>query len=101
MNSTLAIKDVMIIPNPLPEGKPVPVRGIISSNHNITNVTAEIKTSGGSVMYSDKATINAKTYDTKLMNNNLMFSKLPAGSYTYVVTAKDASGKPKTLCKKR
>ncbi|MDR1068760.1 MAG: Ig-like domain-containing protein, partial [Clostridiales Family XIII bacterium] len=95
--STLAIAGSMTIPNPLKPGTGVLVKGTVSSNYNVTNVTAQIKTSGGTVKYTSSATPNAKSYDTGKMDAAMKFSALAAGSYSYVVTAKDASGASKTL----
>jgi len=95
--STLAISGAMTIPNPLTVGNSaVSVKGTISSNYNITNVTAQIK-SGSTVKYSATAAPNAKSYNMNAMDSKLLFSKLGVGDYTFVVTAKDASGMTKTL----
>ena len=87
----------MVIPNPLLAGTPVSVTGTINSNYNITNVTARINNSSGGAVYTATASPNARTYNMNAMNNQLMFSQLPVGSYTFVVTATDASGTTRTL----
>ena len=97
--STLTISGSMGIPNPLTEGTAVTVRGVVKSNYNISNVTAQIKTSGGTAKYTVSVKPNKASYDTHNMDNKLLFSKLPAGSYVYVVTATDVSGKKKELRK--
>ena len=78
------------------QGTAVSVKGTVTSNYNITNVTAQIK-SGSTVKYSAFATPNAKSYNMNGLDSQLSFKYLTAGNYTYVVAATDTSGTTKTL----
>ena len=95
--STLSISGGMTVPNPLKTGNAVTVKGTVSSNYTLTNVTATIKTSGGSVKYNQTINPNAKTFNLNKWDNSLLFSRLAAGNYVYTVSAKDSSGASKTL----
>jgi hypothetical protein len=98
--STLAISGVNKVPNPLTKGRAVTVTGNVKSNHVITNVTAKITSANGGKIKcgtSDPCgkskNPNAYTFNVHAWDNDLKFSKLSAGTYTYTVTATDASGK--------
>ena len=96
--STLALTGGMSVPNPLTPGKAVTVTGTVSSNYNLTNVTATIQTTSGVNKYGPfTVTPNALSYNLNKWDNSLLFSKLAVGSYNYIVSAKDSSGASKTL----
>jgi hypothetical protein len=95
--STLTISGQMKVPNPLAKGKAVSVKGKVSSNYKLTKVAAVIRTTSGTAKYSMSANPNAKSFDLHAWDSKLLFSKLAAGSYRYIVTASDASGTSKIL----
>ncbi len=87
--STLSISEAKYPSDTLTKGKSFGIRGIISSNYTITNVTAQIK-SGNTVVQVKSVNPNSTSYDLKgEINNAMVFGRLPAASYTFVVTASD------------
>ncbi len=85
----------------LTQGNTFPLKGTISSTYyNITNVACHIyNSSGNDAITAYSATPNARSYDIKTggMDSKMTFGKLSVGSYTFVVSAKDASGKTAEL----
>ena len=73
-------------------GAGMTVNGYVLSNYTINSVSAKILNSSGSTVYSKSW--NPSSTAAKLSNadDDLLFSKLPAGSYKYVITAKDSFG---------
>lgn len=80
------------------KGETQSVYGRVLSPNTITNVTASIKDSSGAVAQgsSYSANPNSKSFAISAADSKMAFSKLPVGSYTYNVTAKDSSGKSAT-----
>jgi murein DD-endopeptidase MepM/ murein hydrolase activator NlpD len=74
------------------------VSGTVTSNFNITNIQAGIKNSAGAWVsgYPVVKTPNAKSYNLSGIDAQMLFNKLPAGSYTVAVVATDASAKTVT-----
>ena len=70
------------------------VSGTVKSNKNITKITAQILKQGSNqVLYSKTVIPNKTTYSLNgEINNAMLFNKLASGSYTFKVTAWDASG---------
>lgn len=98
--STLKIADNTVIPNPMVAGTSVTVKGTVTSSQNLTNVTAQIRTTAGILKYGPFSTTpTGKSYNLANLNAKLLFSKLSAGTYEYVVTAKDVSGNQKSMLK--
>ncbi len=84
----------------LVQGENYGLRGIISSNYTITQVTAHIYNSSNvDALPAYSTSWNGTTYNIQSdgINNAFSFSKLGAGSYRYVVSATDASRTTKTL----
>lgn len=80
-------------PTSLTVGQAYVIKGSVTSNYNITSLTAGIYTpTGASTGYVKTVTPNAKSYDLAGVDAALYFNKLSAGTYVYKVTAKDASG---------
>lgn len=77
------------------------VGGTIKSNYKITNVTAKVTDAGGATKFSRSVKPNTKTFRIGFeIDGAMSFNTLPAGTYKYIVTAKDKSGKSKTLVKR-
>lgn len=78
------------------------LKGNITSNYNITRVTAGIyNTSGKKSYYNCTVNPKAKKYSLSVRADYMLkFDDLKQGSYLYKVTAKDSSGKSRTLVKK-
>ena len=93
-------------PSKVTQGKSFDCKGVITSNYKLTNVTGKITTSSGTVKYQKSVNPSSKkaVYRYSLLGStidcNLLFNKLGTGSYKYVITAKDSSGKSKTLVNK-
>lgn len=90
-------------PTSLKEGSYFSLRGRITSNYKIKKVTAGIYNSNGSKSYYKCSTNpRSKTYDlSQYVDYKLNFNTLKTGTYLYKVSAKDTSGKTKTLIKKK
>lgn len=86
--STLKIKNYSY-PKTISQGGMFDVKGIITSNYKIVNVTVSVINSKGKSSISKSVSPNAKKYDLVKVDNDIKFGKLEAGSYTYRITAKD------------
>jgi len=93
--STLSISS-MTVPDPLTQGNGVTVSGSVTSNYTITLVKAEIKNSSGVVMYTVTKSPGTTSYNLSNLDNNLLFSQLPQGQYTYTITAQDSNSTVET-----
>lgn len=71
------------------------LRGIISSNYQITWVYAYVNNSSGQNVMNYSADTSTYEYNVKTdgLNNSFKFGSLGSGSYTYVLYAEDSSGK--------
>ena len=98
-SSTLKIKNASA-PKDRYYGTAFPVKGLVSSNYELTNVKVSVVNSSGKVMSGCNESVNpkGKSYDLYKLDDDVKVSKLPKGSYTYKVTAKD-SKTTKTLVK--
>ena len=77
-------------------GEGMDVSGYVISNYSITNVTARITNLSGKTIYSTSAQPKAYFYKLSRMDSALKFAGLPAGTYRYILAAKDSSGKTVT-----
>lgn len=75
-----------------------PLRGVITSAKNITNVT--VKVSGSGTGFTASAAPNANWYDLWELDGKCTFSQLSAGSYTMTITAA-AGGETTTLAESK
>lgn len=92
--SALAI-NLTNYPTSITAGDTFSLRGEVSSNYNITSVKGYIiNSSNNSTVQTTSDTPNAKSMDIRPANLNqrMLFDKLPAGTYTLKIEAKDASG---------
>ena len=80
------------IPANLKKGQAVTVRGTVTANADITNVSVSILDSSNNSVTGGSASPNAKTYDLRNLDNLVSFNKLAEGSYTYTVTARVGGG---------
>ncbi len=69
-----------------------PFRGILRSTYSITKVRAEVRDSNDGTMFYAEAAPNALYYDLSQMDDQMTFGRLGSGSYTLLITARDASG---------
>lgn len=100
VSSTLKIKNASV-PKDRYYGAAFPVEGIVSSNYELSNVKVSVVNSSGNTMSGCDESVNpsGKSYDLNKLDDDVKVSKLPKGSYTYKVTAKDSSKTEKTLVK--
>ena len=70
-----------------PQGKAITVRGTIAADSTLELVTAQVLREDGSVATGGTARPRSKRYDLHRLDNQVGFSKLAAGRYTYVITA--------------
>ena len=94
--STLSIKGYGKL-NSLKVGQAFVVKGTVSSNYNITKVTASITTSSGTVKYSKTVKPNAKSYNLAGVDAAMLFDRLSKGNYIFKIDATDSSGTSKNL----
>lgn len=73
-------------------GKGVDVKGYAVSNYNIKSVSAKIVNSSGKAVYSKTLSASTTAYKLSNLDGYMKFSKLPNGSYTYVISATDSLG---------
>ena len=78
-------------PVTLVSGKGMTVKGLVVSNYDISKVTATIKDENGVKKYSKSSTAGSKVFSLYQFDDDLLFSKLSTGTYTYTITAKDKS----------
>lgn len=79
-------------------GKGITCRGYIVANKKIKTISAKILDANGKTKYSfieEKTASNASYYRNlgAAVDDKMLFSKLTAGTYTYVVSATDFNGK--------
>ncbi len=102
-NSSITItKPVPAANTEISYGAKYSIGGTIKSVKKLTNVTGTIFDSTGKAVYSKSVNPSAKTYtlDVSAIDKALYFEKLPAGTYTVKVTAKDSAGVTATLINK-
>jgi hypothetical protein len=63
------------------------LRGKLSSSATITAVTAGVYDKSGKAVTSSSATPNSTSYDVYGLDADVLFSQVPAGDYTYIITA--------------
>lgn len=80
-------------------GKPFSIKGVITSNLNITKVSGGVYfRDGEATSQCAEAAPNALTYDlSTYFDKNIIFNALYEGEYTYKIVAEDKSGQAYTL----
>ncbi|MCD8050437.1 MAG: phage tail tip lysozyme [Clostridiales bacterium] len=63
------------------------LKGTITASSTITSVTAGVYNSSGKAVTSASATPNSTTFDVYELDEDVLFSQVPVGSYTYVIEA--------------
>lgn len=94
--STLGISGYNTPPASHTQGQSFSIKGTITSNYTISNVTVAVKNASGSTEISASAAPNATSYDIVNIDASIKFGTLTAGAKTYVITATDTKG-TKTL----
>ncbi|MCD7838924.1 MAG: phage tail tip lysozyme [Clostridiales bacterium] len=62
------------------------LRGTITASSAITSVTAGVYDSSGNAVTSASATPNSTTFNVYKLDADVLFSQVPVGSYTYIIT---------------
>ena len=96
--STLSISSYTY-PTTLSVGKSFSLRGAITSNYTITNVTIGVYTTSDVAKITASATPNSKSYNVSSLDAKIKFGSLTAGTYVYKVIATDTKGTKTLLCK--
>lgn len=102
-NSTKATSTLTInltqAPANVSYGKCFGLRGTVTSNYNITSVNGYIIDSNGKTVQSTTDNPNAKSLNIRYanLNNNLLFNKLPRGTYRLRIVATDTSGTSRAI----
>lgn len=86
-------------PGTISVGNVFSITGTVNSGMPLTNVTAGVYDYSGAMKTGKSAAPNAASYNIKNLDNYVYFNHLPAGVYTYKVTASNAS-KSATLVSK-
>ncbi|MCC8076160.1 MAG: phage tail-type lysozyme domain-containing protein [Clostridiales bacterium] len=63
------------------------LKGTITASSAITSVTAGVYNSSGKAVTSASATPNSTAFDVYELDEDVLFSQVPVGSYTYVIKA--------------
>ena len=79
-------------PKHVRKGKGMTVSGHVISNYNVSSVTAKILNAKGKAVYSKTRKPYTTVYSLYNFDNNMLFAKLPKGTYTYVIKVKDTHG---------
>lgn len=96
-SSTLKISNATK-PSKIKAGDFFGLSGTVSSNYIVTEVRGEIQDSKGNVIQEKTVYPNSYSYDLDgEIDNSLIFNYLSKGSYRYIITATDTSGKTKKL----
>ena len=96
--STLAIGSGKYAPGELTKGGSYSISGKITSDYKITSVAVGVYNSDGSATAQVKTVSpNSKSYNISKADSYIKFGSLAAGTYTFKVTATDASGTTKVL----
>ena len=96
--SKLKIKSYNV-PTNLAEGNPFVLKGKITSNKKIKKVTIQVLDSSGAIKLSASKKNKKKSFNIKKITAKIKFGRLPKGTYTYKVIAKDTK-QTKTLVNK-
>lgn len=86
-------------PTKLNKGSGMPVRGVISTNNGISSIKASINNSSGSAVYSKTEYPGKCMFDLANFDDDLLFTDLSSGNYTYNIVAKAVDGKTITVSK--
>jgi uncharacterized protein YjdB len=83
--------------NAIKPGASPRIEGDVFSDYPLTSVTVEILTSGGAVEYEKSGRPGRLDFDIHVWQSGLLFGRLVPGSYRFVVTAADATGRSGTF----
>ncbi|MBR3629197.1 MAG: hypothetical protein IKN55_01830, partial [Oscillospiraceae bacterium] len=88
----LTLTGGMTVPATITQGQAVNVVGTVTSaNSNITSLTVGVFDETGKMVTGKTVTPNAKSFDLRRVDNDVAFTRLAAGKYTYSVMATNAA----------
>lgn len=97
VTSTLPTISGYSIPTDMNEGSSFSIRGLISSDTILEEVSAGVYDEAGNFVIGKTATPNIKSYSLTNLDNAIAFGKLKAGAYRYIVSATNARGKKELI----
>lgn len=86
--SSLKIKSYNA-PTTIKQGSKFVIKGKITSNKKIKKVTVQVIDSNGKIKLSASKKNKSKSFSVKKLDPKVKFGKLPKGTYTYKIIAKD------------
>ena len=78
-------------PESIKKGKAFSIKGTVKSGSAISYVEVSVLDAAGNKVLTANANPGKKSYSVKKLDNQIRFGKLARGTYTYTVTATDAS----------
>lgn len=84
-------------PGTILQGNSYSISGKVNSIYKITSLTVGVYKNGNKVVQSKTVYPNSSTYNIRNVDNYIKFGKIPAGNYTFKVTATDSLGFTKTV----
>lgn len=83
-------------PDKLSEGSSYTIKGSVKSTYKMKELTVGVYDSKHKLVTGKKINPNSCSYDLNKISSNILFQKVPEGTYTYEITAKDINGITKT-----
>jgi len=91
VESAFTLSDDTAIPTTLDIGTDFDVKGTVNGPEPLTEVAVSVVAQTGKVMSAVTAAPNAESFDLSTLDSGLSFVSIPAGTYTYTLTAKTAT----------
>lgn len=99
-NTLVVTKKKCRYPKKIYEGQAFVIRGTLRSNHQIKEVAASIVATDGKQVCSVTKRGQGTKFDLHKIDEEMKFSELDAGTYTYEVAVTDSYGNNRTAIKK-
>ncbi|MDE5564296.1 MAG: hypothetical protein K2I93_04005, partial [Oscillospiraceae bacterium] len=99
---TLTITGGLNVPDTLTQGKALNVTGVVTSaSSDIVTLTVGVYDAEGKFVTGSTIAPKVKSYDLRRLDNDVKFSQLSAGKYTYAVIASNAANTNYALVNKQ
>lgn len=99
-NTLVVKKKKCSYPKKIYEGQQFTLKGTLKANHKIQKVEASIIDDQGKDAVAIKKKAKSKKFDLSKIDNDIPFSKLDAGTYTYEVKVSDTYGNERVALQK-
>lgn len=99
-NTLVVKKKKCSYPKKIYEGQTFTLKGTLKANHKIQKVQASIKDEQGKDAMAIKKKANSNKFDLKKIDDDMHFSKLEAGKYTYEIKVSDSYGNERVALQK-